>query len=218
MHAATTCNAISIAADGAAAEAAEALGPMPEWNLADLYPSPTAPEIARDLQGRRRRGAPHQGGLSGQARRAGVGRRRAGAGHRGVRALRRADGQARLLRRAALRRQQADPERAKFYGDISEKLTAISTELIFFDLELNQIDEAVMAQRAEEPAAGALQAVDRRPAQGEALPARGEDRAAVPREEPDRSAAPGTGCSTRRWPRCASRSPAKPSRWRSSRR
>ena len=41
---------------------------------------------------------------------------------------------------------QADPERAKFYGDISEKLTAISTEIIFFDLELNQIDEAAMAK------------------------------------------------------------------------
>ena len=38
------------APDGAAAKAAAALGPMPEWNLADLYPSPTAPEIARDLQ------------------------------------------------------------------------------------------------------------------------------------------------------------------------
>ncbi len=42
---------------------------------------------------------------------------------------------------------QSDPERAKFYGDISEKLTAISTDIIFFDLELNQIDEAVMARR-----------------------------------------------------------------------
>ena len=80
---------------------------------------------------------------------------------------------------------QADPERAKFYGDVSEKLTAISTEIIFFDLELNQIDEAVMAQGAEEPAPGALQAVDRQRPQGEALPARGEARAAVPRKGPD---------------------------------
>jgi oligoendopeptidase F len=46
---------------------------------------------------------------------------------------------------------QADPERAKFYGDISEKLTAISTEIIFFDLELNQIDEAVMAKALQNP-------------------------------------------------------------------
>ena len=38
------------APDGAAAKSAAALGPMPEWNLADLYPSPTCPEIARDLK------------------------------------------------------------------------------------------------------------------------------------------------------------------------
>jgi oligoendopeptidase F len=38
------------AQDGAAAEAVEALGEMPEWNLADLYASPAAPEIARDLK------------------------------------------------------------------------------------------------------------------------------------------------------------------------
>src|SRR5262245_59863054 len=35
--------------EGSAAKAAEALGPMPERNLADLYSSPTAPEIAREL-------------------------------------------------------------------------------------------------------------------------------------------------------------------------
>ena len=44
---------------------------------------------------------------------------------------------------------QADPARAKFYGDISEKLTAISTDLIFFELELNQIDDAALAKRLE---------------------------------------------------------------------
>ena len=37
---------------------------------------------------------------------------------------------------------QSDQTRAKFYGDISEKLTAISTDIIFFDLELNQIEDA----------------------------------------------------------------------------
>ena len=46
---ATICRRNFNPPDGAAAEAAAALGPMPEWNLADLYPSPTAPEIARDL-------------------------------------------------------------------------------------------------------------------------------------------------------------------------
>ncbi|MGE3710565.1 MAG: hypothetical protein AB7G35_12895 [Hyphomicrobiaceae bacterium] len=29
--------------------AAPDLGAMPEWNLADLYPAPDAPEVSRDL-------------------------------------------------------------------------------------------------------------------------------------------------------------------------
>lgn len=40
---------------------------------------------------------------------------------------------------------QADPARAKFYGDVSETLTKTSTDLIFFELELNQIDDAVLS-------------------------------------------------------------------------
>ncbi len=35
-----------------------------------------------------------------------------------------------------------DPKRAKFYGDIQEKITNASTHLLFFGLELNKIDEA----------------------------------------------------------------------------
>jgi oligoendopeptidase F len=37
-----------------------------------------------------------------------------------------------------------DPKRAKFYGDTQERLTAASSELLFFGLELNRIDDAVM--------------------------------------------------------------------------
>jgi oligoendopeptidase F len=34
-----------------------------------------------------------------------------------------------------------DPVRAKFYGDTQERLTAASSDLLFFTLELNRIDE-----------------------------------------------------------------------------
>ena len=39
---------------------------------------------------------------------------------------------------------QTDPVRAKFNADVSEALTKLYTDLIFFELELNQIDDAVI--------------------------------------------------------------------------
>jgi len=37
-----------------------------------------------------------------------------------------------------------DPKRAKFYGDAQERLTAASSELLFFTLELNRIEDALL--------------------------------------------------------------------------
>ena len=45
-----------------------------------------------------------------------------------------------------------DPVKAKFYGDVQEKLTTISTDLVFFELELNQIAEADLAAAMQVPA------------------------------------------------------------------
>ncbi|MGL4323909.1 MAG: M3 family oligoendopeptidase [Beijerinckiaceae bacterium] len=42
-----------------------------------------------------------------------------------------------------------DPARAKFYGDVQEKLTVMSAGLLFFTLELNRIDDALMDQALE---------------------------------------------------------------------
>ena len=38
----------------------------------------------------------------------------------------------------------SDPARQKFFGDIQEKITTISSHLLFFPLELNRIDDAVL--------------------------------------------------------------------------
>jgi oligoendopeptidase F len=44
-----------------------------------------------------------------------------------------------------------DPARAKFYGDAQERITAASTELLFFALELNRIEDAVLDAAASSP-------------------------------------------------------------------
>jgi oligoendopeptidase F len=43
-----------------------------------------------------------------------------------------------------------DPARAKFYGDAQDKVTAASTDLLFFQLELNRLDDAALTEALEQ--------------------------------------------------------------------
>src|SRR5690606_34508828 len=49
----------------------------------------------------------------------------------------------------------SDPANGKFYGDVQAKLTDIASHLLFFALELNRIDDAVVdACMDRDPVAG----------------------------------------------------------------
>jgi oligoendopeptidase F len=133
---------------GAAAD----LGPMPVWNLGDLYPSPTSAEVQRDLDKAaaeaKRIAERYKGKL------AGLGKDGAALAEaiKAYEAL--SDVMGRLGSYAGLlyAADTADPAKAKFYGDVQEKLTAISTDLVFVELELNQIAEADLAAALKVPA------------------------------------------------------------------
>ena len=47
-----------------------------------------------------------------------------------------------------------DPAISKFYGDVSERLTAASMHLLFFALELNRLDDAVIERAMQTPELG----------------------------------------------------------------
>ena len=47
-----------------------------------------------------------------------------------------------------------DPTRAKFYGDMQERITAASLHLLFFTLELNRVDDAALDAAMADPALG----------------------------------------------------------------
>jgi oligoendopeptidase F len=134
-----------------AASSAPDLGVVPEWDLSDLYKGIDDPAVTADLDraaaDARRIKETYQGKLVGLA---GDGAKLAEAiaGYEQISDLMGKLGSFAGLLYAA---NQSDPARAKFYGDVSEKLTRISTDLIFFELELNQIDENELAPSLGNP-------------------------------------------------------------------
>ena len=64
-----------------------------------------------------------------------------------------------------------DPAISKFYGDVSERLTNASVHLLFFALELNRVDDAVIERAMAVRRTRSLPSVDRGSAQGQAVSA-----------------------------------------------
>lgn len=127
------------------------LGSMPEWSLADLYTAPDAPEVARDIDAAAAAAQRMKERYQGKLTKLGSDGAALASAIEEFEQLVETMGKLGSFAGLYYAANQADPDRAKFYGDISEKLTAISTDIIFFDLELNQIDEPVMAEALKDP-------------------------------------------------------------------
>ena len=145
------------APEGAQAAAAAALGELPEWNLNDLYAGIHAPELQADLDRAARDAAAFEsrwkGTLAGEAEKAGEGR--LGEALRDFEALEELIGKIASYGGLVYAGDTSDPQRAKLYGDIQEKMTDASAHLLFFALELNLIDEALIQQAMDaDPAFG----------------------------------------------------------------
>jgi oligoendopeptidase F len=130
---------------------------LPEWNLDDLYRGLNDPAIKRDLDRTDAECAAfekaYQGKLAGLAATAEGGAALAAAVRR-YEAI--DDLMGRLSSFAGLLHagNTVDPARTKFYGDVQERLTAASVHLLFFTLELNRIDDAVLDRAMADPALG----------------------------------------------------------------
>jgi oligoendopeptidase F len=130
---------------------------LPEWNLGDLYSAIDAPEVARDLDkidaDCAAFEADYKGKLAEETAKPGGGAWLAGA----VKRYEAIDDLAgRLGSYAGLIHagDSVDPAISKFYGDVSERITAASVHLLFFGLELNRVDDAVIEQAMQTPELG----------------------------------------------------------------
>jgi oligoendopeptidase F len=130
----------------AAAKPSE-LGALPEWDLSHLYPGMDSDVFGTDLARAESEckafAQTYRGKLDALAR--GDGASEAlGEAVRHYEVIE--DLLGRLMSYAGLvySGDTTDPARAKFYGDTQERLTAASSELLFFGLELNRIEDDVM--------------------------------------------------------------------------
>jgi oligoendopeptidase F len=138
-------------------KAKKKLGALPEWNLADLYSGPDSPELRSDLESSASTAAAFQERYAGKLGTLTQGDEGGAALAGTVREFEKLnDVLGRIVSYASLlyAADTADPKRQKFYGDIQEKITAISSKLLFFPLELNRLDDTVLEKAMADPALG----------------------------------------------------------------
>src|SRR5690606_11015177 len=124
----------------------QAQADLPEWDLSDLYAGMEAPELLRDLAKVAAEAVAFETEWKGRLAQAAADPQDGGLG----RALRRYEEIEELMGRIGsyagllYAGDTSDLVRAKFYGDVQEKLTDASAHILFFTLELNRIDDALV--------------------------------------------------------------------------
>ena len=139
----------------AGAGQAENLGLLPEWNLSDLYEGPDSDGFRRDVARARQEVAAFVAAWQGKlAANAAGGGAKLGEAVTSYEALSDLIGRIGSYAMLYYVGDTADPARQKFHGDMQAALTEISTALLFFELELNRIEDAAMDAALADPVLG----------------------------------------------------------------
>ena len=133
-----------------AAAAAKTVADLPEWSLDDLYKGLDDPAIEEDYKLAQSDAASFAADYQGK-----LAEGLAKGGDELAAALDRYEAMqermGKLISYAGLmyNGNTTDPKIAKFYGDAQERLTTISTQLLFFELELNRVEDDVLDKAIE---------------------------------------------------------------------
>jgi oligoendopeptidase F len=137
--------------------AAPDLGALPEWRLDDLYSSMDSPAFSADSQRAAEEAKDfaktYRGQLEAIAKSAAAGEK-LGAAVRRYEAIQDLVGRINSYAGLVYAGDTSDPARAKFYGDAQEKVTALAGDLLFFELELNRLDDSLIDAAMADPRAG----------------------------------------------------------------
>src|SRR5215831_5893332 len=126
------------------------LGDLPTWKLTDLYSSPTGPDLDADLKRAAEDAEAFARDYEGKI--AALDGKTLGAAVARYEALQDLMGRIGSFASLYYAQDMADPERGRFSQNVSEKLTDISSKLVFFRLEINKLEDADLAAKQKDPA------------------------------------------------------------------
>lgn len=124
--------------------------PLPEWDLTDFYPSIDAKPVTSDIARAEKLCAAFKKTYSGTiAKASGATLAKAMADYEIIQ-----DMLGKLGSYASLQfaKNMQDPKIAQFYQNTNEKLTALSSHILFFTLDINKLSDAQMKEKLKNPA------------------------------------------------------------------
>jgi oligoendopeptidase F len=127
----------------------EALGKLPEWDLSDLYPGMESPELARDLAEAEARAKAFEAAHAGKV--ADLDGDTLGEALAEYELLQELLGRIGSYSGLIYAADMSDPRIGRFHQTMQERMTDISSHLIFFTLELNRIEDADLAAKMTSP-------------------------------------------------------------------
>ena len=131
----------------AAAPAHADLGVLPEWDLKDLYPGRESPALEADLKKAAADAKAFR--LRFQGKLASIDGAALGQAVASYESIQEVLGRIMSYAQLVHAGNMTDPEIGRFYQTMQERVTDISTELLFFTLELNRLDDGVIADKVK---------------------------------------------------------------------
>ena len=124
---------------------------LPTWDLRDLYPAPDSPQLTADLDRTETEAKAFEARYAGKL--AGLDGNGLAAAIEGLERIEEVMGRVMSYAQLLFSADSTDAARGQFYQSMQERVTSISGHLIFFSLELNRMDDAVLDRKLATSAA-----------------------------------------------------------------
>ena len=128
------------------------LGNLPTWDLGDLYPGPDSAELSADLERCGREAKAFRERYEGKL--AALDGAALGAAVAAYEAIEETLGRVMSYGQLVYSGNMSDPNIGRFYQSMQERTTKIATDILFFTLELNRLDDGDLEAKLQAPELG----------------------------------------------------------------